>query len=61
VECDLQKELPILAGLLAENRYAAWGKWQILQRRYLNAEIRQGLRSALIHPVVEDAAKIEAP
>lgn len=61
VECDLQKELPILAGLLAENRYAAWQKWQILQRRYLNAEIRQGLRSALIHPVVEDAAKIEAP
>jgi len=61
VECDLQKELPILAGLLAENRYAAWGKWQILQRRYLSAEIRQGLRSALIHPVVEDAAKIEAP
>jgi len=46
---------------LAENRYAAWGKWQILQRRYLSAEIRQGLRSALIHPVVEDAAKIEAP
>lgn len=61
VECDLQKELPILAGLLAENRYAAWGKWQILQRRYLSAETRQGLRSALIHPVVEDAAKIEAP
>lgn len=61
VEGDIQKELPILAGLLAENRYAAWGKWQILQRRYLSAEIRQGLRSALIHPVVEDAAKIEAP
>ncbi|WP_341738329.1 CHAD domain-containing protein [Microcoleus sp. CAWBG640] len=57
VECDMQKELPILAGLLAENRYAAWGKWQILQRRYLNSETRQGLRSALIHPVVEDAAK----
>jgi CHAD domain-containing protein len=60
VECDLQKELPILAGLLAENRYAAWGKWQILQRRYLNAEIRQGLRSALIHPVVEDATKLDS-
>ena len=61
VEGDIQKELPILAGLLAESRYAAWGKWQILQRRYLSAETRQGLRSALIHPVVEDAAKIEAP
>ncbi|MFB8795251.1 MAG: CHAD domain-containing protein [Microcoleus sp.] len=61
VEGDLQKELPILAGILAESRYAAWGKWQILQRRYLSAETRQGLRSALIHPVVEDAAKIDSP
>lgn len=57
VECDLKKELPKLAGTLAENRYAAWEKWQILQRRYLRSEIRQDLRSALIHPVVEDAAK----
>ena len=61
VECDLKKELPILAGILAENRYAAWGKWQILQRRYLSAEIRQGLRSALIHPLVVDAAKSDSP
>ncbi len=51
VECDLKKELPQLAGILAENRYAAWGKWQILQRRYLRSEIRQDLRSVLIHPV----------
>ncbi|MEG3896553.1 MULTISPECIES: CHAD domain-containing protein [unclassified Microcoleus] len=57
VEGDLKKELPKFADILSENRYAAWGKWQILQRRYLNAEIRQGFRSALIHPVVEDAAK----
>jgi Uncharacterized conserved protein len=61
VEGDVQKELPILAGLLTENRSAAWQKWQILQRRYLTSETRQGLRSALIHPVVADAAKIEAP
>lgn len=61
VEGDLQKELPILAGILAESRYAAWGKWQILQRRYLSAETRQGLRSALIHPVVGDAAKSDSP
>ena len=60
VECDLTKKLPKLAGILAENRYAAWGKWQILQRRYLNSETRQGLRSALIHPVVENATKGEA-
>lgn len=60
VECDLKKKLPILAGILAENRYAAWGKWQILQGKYLNSETRQGLRSALIHPVVEDTAKVKS-
>ncbi|MEG5238496.1 CHAD domain-containing protein [Microcoleus sp. AT9b-C3] len=59
VDRDLKKELPKLAGLLAENRYAAWQKWQVLQRRYLNSDIRQGLRLVLIHPVVEDAAKAE--
>jgi len=60
VEGDLKKELPILAGILAENRYAAWGKWQIVQGKYLNSETRQGLRSTLIHPVVEDAAKVKS-
>lgn len=54
VDRDLQKELPKLAGLLVENRYEAWQKWQILQRKYLNSETRQGLRSALIHPVDVD-------
>jgi CHAD domain-containing protein len=53
VECDLKKELPQLANILAENRYAAWQKWQILQRRYLSSEIRQDFRSTLIHPVVK--------
>jgi len=61
VDRDLKKELPKLAGLLAENRYAAWQKWQVLQRRYLSSEIRQGLRSALIHPVIKDAAKGDSP
>jgi CHAD domain-containing protein len=58
VERDLKKELPKLADILARNRYAAWQKWQGLQRRYLNSEIRQGFRSVLIHPVVEDAVKL---
>ena len=57
VDRDLKKELPKLAGLFAENPYATWQQWQVLKRRYLNSEIRQGLRSALIHPVVEDAAR----
>lgn len=59
LECDLKKELPKLAGLLTENRYAAWQKWQVLQRRYLSSETRQGFRSTLIHPVIKDAAKLD--
>jgi len=59
VERDLKKELPKLADILAKNRYTAWQKWQVLQRRYLNSDIRQGLRLVLIHPGVEDAAKVE--
>jgi CHAD domain-containing protein len=61
VDRDLQKELPKLAGLLAENRYAAWQKWQVLQRKYLKSEVRQGLRSTLIHPVIKDAANGDSP
>ena len=59
VDRDLKKELPKLADILAKNRYTAWQEWQVLQRRYLNSDIRQGLRSVLIYPVVEDAAKVE--
>ncbi|MCC3436902.1 MULTISPECIES: CHAD domain-containing protein [unclassified Microcoleus] len=61
VDRDLQKELPKLAGLFAEKRYGAWQKWQVLQRKYLKSEIRQDLRSTLIHPVVDDAAKVHSP
>ncbi len=61
VDRDLQKELPKLAGLLAQKRYGAWQKWQVLQRKYLKSEIRQDLRSTLIHPVVDDAAKGHSP
>ena len=61
VEGDLKKELPILAGILAQNRYEAWQKWQILQRKYLNSETRQGLRSTLINPVIKDAANGDSP
>lgn len=61
VDRDLKKELPKLADILAKTRYAAWQKWQALQRRYLNSEIRKGLRSVLIHPVVEYPAKVDSP
>jgi CHAD domain-containing protein len=61
VDRDLQKELPKLAGLFAEKRYGAWQKWQVLQRKYLKSEIRQDLRSTLIHPVVDDDANGHSP
>jgi CHAD domain-containing protein len=61
VDRDLQKELPKLAGLLAQKRYGAWQKWQVLQRKYLKSEIRQNLRSTLIHPVVDDAPNGDSP
>ncbi|WP_333294064.1 CHAD domain-containing protein [Microcoleus sp. CZ3-B4] len=56
VDRDLQKELPQLADLLAKKRYEAWQKWQVVQNKYLSSEVRQGWRSTLINPVVEDAA-----
>jgi len=61
VESDLQKELPKLAGLLAENRYGAWQKWQVLQNKYLSSEVREGLRSTLIHPLVDAVANGHSP
>ncbi|MEG4320359.1 MULTISPECIES: CHAD domain-containing protein [unclassified Microcoleus] len=61
VDGDLPKELPKLAGLLAEKRYGAWQKWQVLQNKYLSSEVREGLRSTLIHPLVDDAANGDAP
>ncbi|WP_293129370.1 CHAD domain-containing protein [Microcoleus sp. bin38.metabat.b11b12b14.051] len=54
VDRNLTKELPKLAGLLVENRYAAWQKWQVLQHKYLKSEVREGLRSTLINPVEVD-------
>jgi len=47
---DLKKRLPKLSETMAENRYKSWQKWQLLQKRYLIAEIRQNFRSELIRP-----------
>ncbi|HEY9851866.1 MAG TPA: CHAD domain-containing protein [Leptolyngbyaceae cyanobacterium] len=41
---------PKFAKKLAQNRYEAWQKWQILQKRYLNTSIRQSFRSELLRP-----------
>lgn len=41
---------PKFAKKLAESRYEAWQKWQTLQVRYLNLQIRQSFRSELLRP-----------
>lgn len=49
LKSDIHSILPNFADVLAQSRYGAWRKWQVLQRRYLNAEIRQSFRSTLLH------------
>lgn len=46
----LKKVLPTLAEQLSKNRDRSWQKWQVLQRRYLNPQIRQGLHLAIVKP-----------
>jgi CHAD domain-containing protein len=53
LKSDIEATLPKLAALLRESRYQAWQKWQLMQRRYLNTEIRQSFRSTLLHPTIE--------
>ncbi len=55
LKSNIETKLPQLAVLLRENRYQAWHKWQLMQRRYLNAEIRQNFRSTLLHPTLESS------
>ena len=45
----LSKVLPTLSEKLNENRLKHWQKWQLLQRRYSNPEIRQNFRSEIIN------------
>lgn len=48
---DINKELPTLATMLAENRYQMWQQWQPLQQRYLNGETRHRFHLTLLHPM----------
>lgn len=49
----IQKVLPTLADKLKQNRAEALQKWQLLQRRYLNTQVRQNFRSELLRPLIE--------
>jgi CHAD domain-containing protein len=55
LKSDIESKLPQFATLLRESRYQAWKKWQLMQRRYLNANIRQNFRSTLLHPTLKSS------
>lgn len=59
LKSDIHSVLPTFAGVLTENRYQAWQKWQLFQRRYLNAELRLNFRSTLLHPIVNSNSHAE--
>ena len=48
---NIDKVLPSLVKQLQQSREEALGKWQVLQRRYLNIQVRQNFRSELLRPV----------
>ncbi len=51
LQSNIDKVLPSLAKQLKQSREEALRKWQVLQRRYLNIEVRQNFRSELLRPV----------
>lgn len=54
-DASLKKQTPEFAGLLADNRFQAWKKWQVLQQRYLSREVRQAFRQEILQPKSDDA------
>lgn len=44
-----------LAKLLSKQRYESWKLWYKLQQRYLDEEVRQGLRQVVVSPLVQVA------
>ncbi|NES07494.1 MAG: CHAD domain-containing protein, partial [Okeania sp. SIO2F4] len=51
LQSNIEKVLPNLAMQLKQSREKALRKWQLLQRRYLNIQVRQNFRSELLRPV----------
>ena len=51
LQSNIDKVLPNLAKQLKQTREEALRKWQVLQRRYLNIQVRQNFRSELLRPV----------
>ncbi|MEB3277468.1 MAG: CHAD domain-containing protein [Lyngbya sp.] len=59
LKSDIESVMPTFAHVLTENRYQAWQKWQLFQRRYLNTELRLNFRSTLLHPIVDSNSHAE--
>lgn len=61
---DAKTQMPTLFTRLADSRHRAWKQWQAYQQHYLQAEQRQRLRLALLHPgqpELGDASPIALP
>lgn len=52
LQSKIDKVLPTLVKQLKQSREQALQKWQVLQRRYLNTEVRQNFRSELLRPAI---------
>jgi CHAD domain-containing protein len=53
IDPEFMVKLPTLAAQLTETRYQVWQKWQVLQRRYLNPEVRKDFHSSILKPVLK--------
>lgn len=54
---DAQAQMPTLFALLTDRRHRAWQQWQGHQQQYLEVQLRQQLRLALLHIGEQVAAK----
>lgn len=62
LDSKMKNSLPTLAEQLTQKSNQAWQKWQTLQQRYLNLEIRKGFHSAILQPTwehVSDGQRLE--
>ncbi len=53
LQSKIRKVLPTLAEKLQQNREKALNKLQLLQRRYLNTQVRHSFRSELLRPLTD--------
>ncbi|WP_017660658.1 CHAD domain-containing protein [Baaleninema simplex] len=49
--CDLKRETPKFAELLEQTRFESWQRWQVLQGRYLNPQIRQNFHREILRGI----------